>query len=219
MTILLIALWLLTRTPRRDAINFLLGAATGISMICLPFFIGAPLRMWHYVIAAQLHRPGDSRTRSLIRWEGILGLGQIPHALGSSALVLASVLTLIGCALALRRCLGRLAVLLLAGQSLVLLSAPSWFQHYAAFCSPALALTSGCAAGVLHQHLRKLVSSDGRPNRHRAAVLVAATAVLPTVLLALPVVDLRFGQQFPSATFAPVAAKSADVSPPTARWH
>ena len=148
------ALLLLLAAPR-NRLRYLVGVAIGGCAIYLPFLAAAPQRMVQEVVLDQLGRGGGSTAPGpLYRLESILGV----HAtLGVPAAAIAPVVAVvvaaaIATALLTRgaRVLGVLAVATI----LVLLLAPSWFEHYTALTAPPLALCLGLTAGVLSGRLR-----------------------------------------------------------------
>jgi hypothetical protein len=125
------------------------GAAAGVAAICLPFFVPAPSAMFREVVIDQLGRP-RAATGPLARMQTVLGDLRLPagHLLGLSNNGLTVILILVTVGLltlawATRE--ARLFVALFVVNSVVLLVAPSWFLHYAAFTAPPLALVVGVA--------------------------------------------------------------------------
>ena len=180
--------------PRRAAL-VLAGAVGGTVVVCLPFFAAAPGPMWRMVVLDQLGRrrePGGLTDR-LVDISGLSGLrGEVStHVLALvAAVVLAGVLVL-----ALRDPLGRLAALLLATTSAVLLLTPPWSVAYTGLAAPAVALLVGAAAA----------RAVALPRRSRALVGSAMLAGL-VAYAALWLPGTTFGTPFPGRSLRPVLA-------------
>ncbi|MGI8457406.1 MAG: glycosyltransferase 87 family protein [Propionibacteriaceae bacterium] len=208
VAVLLIAGWLVAQRRLRQAGVVTLGAALGTTLVCLPFFAVAPRRMWHQVVAAQVGRPADARLDAR-RVIDILGLHRVIAEPTAELLPLTAVVVLVGVLLAATTRLGRLAATLLVGLGGVLLVAPSWFPHYAALTAPALALLVGSSVGAISRWFAAAVTGRGSPRRRAwARAVPSAIAVLVVLAVAVPLLDFRFGQPFPSATFGAAVART-----------
>ena len=124
------------------------GAVITITVICLPFFLAAPGKMWQMVILDQLGRDGDARL--VHRAMEILTLGRISAGVTGTLLVIIAVASLIVCSVAVwkvRRF--RIVVPLLGSIVLLLMSSPLFFPHYAAILAVPTAAMAGVITGVL----------------------------------------------------------------------
>jgi alpha-1,2-mannosyltransferase len=171
----LVLLFVLTaaRVRRRSLVVPAVAVATA-ALIDLPFLLASGGRMVTSVVTAQLGRTDVQGTPSgtferlstMLRLERLTGvegamsrwLGETPAASATSPAV--RVVTLLVCALvvaaclaALRTSLGRLAVLLLATQVLVLLTAPIYFPYYGDFVGVSLSLVVAASARPIGRHL------------------------------------------------------------------
>lgn len=172
----LLLLFVLTaaRVRRRALVLVPAVAVATAALIDLPFLLASGGRMVTSVVTAQLARTNVQGTPSgtferlstMLRLERLTGvegamsrlLGETPAALATSPAV--RVVTLLVCALvvaaclaALRTSLGRLAVLLLATQVLVLLTAPIYFPYYGDFVGVSLSLVVAASARPIGRHL------------------------------------------------------------------
>jgi hypothetical protein len=172
----LLLLFVLTaaRVRRRALVLVPAVAVATAALIDLPFLLASGGRMVTSVVTAQLARTDVQGTPSgtferlstMLRLERLTGvegamsrlLGETPAALATSPAI--RVVTLLVCALvvaaclaALRTSLGRLAVLLLATQVLVLLTAPIYFPYYGDFVGVSLSLAVAASARPIGRHL------------------------------------------------------------------
>ena len=175
----------------------LTGAVGATVVVCLPFFLAAPGPMWRMVVLDQLGRrrvPGGLAAR-LVDLTGLSGLRGLA---GTTTLaVLALVLVALVLALALRDPLGRLAALLLAVTTTVLLATPPWSLAYTGLAAPAVALLVGCAAA-------RLGALRGRSG---ASVAVVVTlGLLAYGVVSLP--GLTFGSHFPGRSLERVLVQA-----------
>lgn len=190
---LALLVWVAVSLGWRRAVAALLGVTLGATVVCLPFFAAAPRQMWRMVVTDQLGRP-PGPTDALTRGSAILGLTPLdPTPVLSGAFVVAAALVVTCCVLASRNRTGRLAVVLFATASALLMSTPSWFFHYAGLTAAPLALVLGSAVGVLQPHVRR-----GWPRTAAVAVLLAGLA-----LYARPVLATTYGKTFPAAALRP----------------
>jgi alpha-1,2-mannosyltransferase len=158
-------------------LKVLIGGAAATVVVYLPFFLASPPRAIQQIVLDQLGRSRSETPRlaSLLGVDGIRTATSIPHvsptmlALGLAAVVVA----LAAVALTDRR--AWVFVALLATGTMIALTAPSYFLHYAALTAPPLALVLGAATGLLVARIRR------RP------VQVAAVAMLLVTVAALNV--------------------------------
>jgi hypothetical protein len=197
LPILVIFGWVLTRFDARRAGLLILGAVASATVVCLPFFLAAPGRMWQMVVRDQLLRV-PSNSSAIERLTDILGLGHLPLRV-TPLLVIALTVALAGLVLAWREEQARPAVLLLAAMVIMLLVTPTWFAHYAALSAPVLAITAGAAG----QQLLNLVQKQRwRPLRLGAVALLATAPLIAALPLALADVGERFPRRPLTAALA-----------------
>jgi alpha-1,2-mannosyltransferase len=178
--------WSARRMGLRSAALVLAGAVGSTVVICLPFLLAAPGAMWRMVVADQFGRsrvPG-----SLIgRLVDVAGFSRLRGELSTNALALLALTFLaVVLVLAVGSPLGRLAALLLAVTTAVLLSTPPWSVAYTGLAAPPLALLVGCAVGRV------------AASRVRARPIAALTVVAALIAYAAAVLPgLTFGTHFP----------------------
>ena len=148
ITVLIVLGWLLLLRRYGAALRVMIGSAATATVICLPFFAAAPTAMWNQIVRDQLARRGGDDVTPLGRLDDMVGLSIIgrPHM----PITVVAVVALLCCAL-LAWSYGetRLAVLLMLGQGVFLLTTPTWFPHFAGFTAAPIALTGGAAIGRL----------------------------------------------------------------------
>lgn len=193
-TVLLAVSWLLVVAGLRAAGRLLAGALAGTVVVCLPFFLAAPTRMWAYVVAAQLHRQ-ETGSSSAVRVADITG-AHLYHVsqLRSPLLVVVCAVVALVTVLAWREEATRLAVVLLIGLTLLLLATPSWFGHYAALTAPPLAVVFGSGT----QHAINWIGL--RYHSLQVLSMVGLTVVLAAY--AFPLTQNTFGRPFPGAVLS-----------------
>lgn len=182
--------WLLARR-RRQAGAFVVGAAGALGVICVPFFLAAPRRMFDMVITEQL---GRNITGAPL--DRLAELSALRPAVGhpSSALVvlwLVAVVAMLAVVVrfALRVRAARPFLILAGAQSLVLLLAPGWFGFYGDFLAPAFATTVAAAiAGATNGVTAP--ADDTQPSARPAMRSAASRRLLPVVLAPLLIVAL-----------------------------
>ena len=199
---LAVILWCRVGLGRRSALLVTAGTALGAAAICLPFFLAAPAPMWRLVVLDQLGRRRAPQT-VLDRLDDITGAagfgtangtGTLQEVLLAAALVLAAVCVL----LALRNRTGRLAVVVLAACTALLLLTPPWFAHYGGLTAAPASLVVGAAAGTV-----------GAVRTRRLAVALLGVAVVAVLALgATTATTQTFGTRFPGQQ---VAAATAGV--------
>lgn len=177
--------WALVRRKWRDAAYLTGGAAAaGVAML-LPF-VGTLPQMWQMVVSAQLGRQRGAADTWLMRVEGLSGLnivwnGQLHLSAGLTALALVAISLL-----SVRTNVGRLALLLLATGTVLLLTGPTWFRHYPALIAAPLAVTFGIGTAQVIAWLR--------PRWLKVVAVALATGTLVTIgaMLSIDKVGTRF---------------------------
>jgi hypothetical protein len=198
LPLLVVAGYLLVVAGLRSLGWFAAGAVVAGLVVCLPFLLAAPGPMWRYVVVAQLDRPISDR-RIWARLADLTGIGLVDNRLDGWAPVLvgiAAVVFVIGALLAVRLPEARLAVVLLVAFTVLLLTTPTWFPHYAGLSAGVAAITFGAAAHVLHRTVG--------PAARRAFVPVVAGAVL--VAFGAQLSQAEFGEPFPGRRLAAAVA-------------
>jgi hypothetical protein len=167
VTVLIVLGWLLLLRRYAAALRVMIGSAVSATVICLPFFVGAPAAMWNQIVRDQVFRRSSNDVTMLGRLDYIAGLRIIdrPHM----PLTVVAVIALLSCAaLAWGYGEARLAVLLMLGQGAFLLATPTWFPHFAGFTAAPVVLTGAAAIGRLIGLIR------ARPARIAVGVVAAA---------------------------------------------
>ncbi|MGZ4610683.1 MAG: glycosyltransferase 87 family protein [Actinomycetes bacterium] len=152
-----LALWVLARGGPRRLAAYVAGAAVGAAVVCAPFFVMAPRQMFRLVVSDQLGRTNNG-VSFMQRLIGITDahakIGSLSFSPTGAALVLAA-LVVVACVVVARALPAtRPWVSLLAAQSALLFSSPSYFSHYATYIAPALALVVGAFTGLVLGWLR-----------------------------------------------------------------
>jgi hypothetical protein len=138
--------FLATRRNSRTAGWTVLGAVSGIVLICGPFFALAPTSMWRMVVSEQIGRGQTNAFRALVT------LQRLPPGISWSTAYLLDAVIVVAVGLLFVTAWGaravRLPLTLLMAGGVVLLAAPSWFLFYADYLTPAAALcvATGAAA-------------------------------------------------------------------------
>lgn len=179
-----------------------IGGVAGTVIVCLPFFVVAPRRMFRQVVLDQIGR-GQSDVAFMQRVRVLVGNFSIPEpdpAIGLTtdhivgALVVAAV---VACAIAVTVRGGRLFVALFAADAGILLFSPSFYPHYGALTMPMLALVVGVAVGR--------IAALFRWRAVRAAV--AATMIGAVIFANLPLITRGFGIPVPMVGLEDAAAR------------
>jgi alpha-1,2-mannosyltransferase len=125
-----------------------------IVVVCGPFFVLAPHRMFDLIITGQMNR-GRSGVTTNGRLDRILNLADVDPAVAAHGSFALTVLLTIGlgmaAVLAWRIPRARLWVALLAAQIAVLMVVPVFFAGYSSFAGPALVLVFGAAVEVVRR--------------------------------------------------------------------
>jgi hypothetical protein len=181
-------------------VRYVVGAAASVAIVCGPFFLLAPGKFWHDVVADQLHRKDIGRATSMAEWlrllTGVTGLKGLQTAT-ALAIVLA-VLLLAGLVFAFVLTSRRptpvewLVLALWAGTTFGMFASRNFFDHYAYFAAAPLAALVGIVVAGLRHEVHAVRRTP--PHRRRiAAPTAAAVAVLALVLL---VEQLRFAHTY-----------------------
>jgi alpha-1,2-mannosyltransferase len=190
-----VLVWCAVSLGRRRAVQLAAGAAAALVLVCLPFFLAAPVTMWRMVVGAQLGRlrvPVPVRTKLV----DAAGLTEVHVRHQSALLVAVGLAAVLVVAVALRSREGRLASVLLAVGLGLLVASPAWSPDYASLLAVPLALLLGTAVGVLL-------------GRSRPWVSVCAGAVVVGVLAgytALSAPTTTFGPGFPGRSLGRLLA-------------
>jgi hypothetical protein len=192
--------WHLPRQRRKDLPRVLLGAAAALVAIAGPFFAAAPVQMWHMVVTEQLGR-APANLSPLVRLRALSGASLIVAHAGATAadwlvLVLGCVF-LVVLVRAFRTSAGRLFVLLVVAQLIVLLSAPSWFNFYADYVAPAAALCVAAASSA-----GSAARSRQRDRRFGRALAPLATGVAAAITVGFLVPGNHTITPFPGGRLA-----------------
>jgi hypothetical protein len=193
-----VALVLLLGRGWRAALRLALGAAAAGLLVVGPFLLAAPGATVRMIVLDQAGRPGFGWS-PIERLPAIVGV--VPYLSNEQRVAVAAVTAVVGpilvllTALALRATAARLWVALLLANGLVLLAAPGYFPHYAAFLAVPLALVLGASAAVLSRRLRL----HGSRPLQRA---VAGAAVVTFVLLGLVTAAEPLGVRYPGERLA-----------------
>ena len=162
VALMVLAVWLLRRRGPRAAGVFVAAAAASASVVCLPFFVAAPRTMFRMVVVDQLRRP-DNGVGTAARLAGVLGRDYASStAVSTATFAVTLVLVLLVLAAAALVCGARPELrvwpALLGGQMALLVAGPVYYDHYATFAAPALAVVTGTAAGLVWTALRGRVA-------------------------------------------------------------
>lgn len=197
--VLVLTLWLLVRAGWRPAALTLLGAAAATTVVCLPFFVAAPGKMWRMIVLDQLGR-NEAPVDLVQRMNQIAGLTlyRLPHQV-SVAMVLAWVVLVAATLACWSKPRMRPVVVLTVALVTTLLLTPSWFVHYTALSAAVVALVVGAGA----QRLVDLLAGQlGPAPRLGVAGLLVATLVG----FSLPVASAKSGTHFDGRTLGSALA-------------
>ena len=145
LTVVVVVGGIVYRRGLRPGLTVLISAVASCAVICLPFFLAAPGRMWTMVVADQVGRRHDGLDEAR-RIDGMLGLSlwtSQPRLHFGTALVTAVALAALVVCL-IRPQLRLLAALLITHASMLALT-PMWFLHYAGAIAAPLVLVLGAA--------------------------------------------------------------------------
>ncbi len=159
--------WELIRGRGGETARVACGAAAGVTAVCLPFFLAAPGPMFRMVVVDQLER-GEANAGVRGRISGILGVARFgsgarpPHLLVVAAVAVLCALAVVGAVLDRAWLVSALLVAIVT----LLLTAPSFFAHYAGYAAaPLLVLTGTGAAALAVPPCALAVPGTGKPSR------------------------------------------------------
>jgi alpha-1,2-mannosyltransferase len=135
--LLAVMLWLLVRGDRRGARDVLAGCAASTAVLIGPFLLLAPRALWDDVVVTQLSRPVASTAHGLGRILDMAGLSSAPTVLGLCLLLVIAVSALYDVARHGGTGLWLLLATFIVG---AFVEAATYFPHYGAFLTPALAV-------------------------------------------------------------------------------
>jgi alpha-1,2-mannosyltransferase len=215
--LVVVLVWELVLRRPRAAARVALGAGCAVTVVCLPFFLGAPDAMYRMVVLDQLQR-GEVNGGVLDRLWGILGVSRFPRGARPPGWLLVAAVAVV-CALVVagtRIDRAWLLTALLAAVGTVLLQAPAFFDHYAALAAAPLLILAGAGSAALAtlaaHHLRpRSPVFAGRVPVAALAITVAIT-VAPVTVFACVVAGLHRGSGFPGARLHQAAASSRCVT-------
>jgi alpha-1,2-mannosyltransferase len=195
--------WYLGGRQVRRAAKLLAGAAIGVSLVCLPFFLAAPAAMWRMVVVDQLGRR-ESAVGLGHRVFDLTGLAPLSTTASAHPwlVVLAAAVLVAAVLLAVRTRVGRLGVLVLVVSWVVLLATPSWFVHYSGLAAaPTLVVLGGAVAELGRLWHRRL--GLGRSGRLRMVPTIATLITVVALLgYAVPILKSTIGDPFPGRQLA-----------------
>lgn len=204
--IVVLAGWLVWRFRWRIAGLFLAGAAAAATVICLPFFLGAPRRMWRMVVLDQVQR-NHTGLVPFERLNQIIGLTlyRLPNHF-TVAMMLAWLLLGVAVLATLRDRRAQPVILLLIALTALLFLTPTWFVHYTALTGAVMALVVGAAGQRLVEW--SFAKANQRVRRGVGTVLLVGLG-----LFSLPVASASIGSPFPGRSLgAAVAARPGCVT-------
>lgn len=166
-----VAALIIVLAARRRAVPLLVGCVV-IGLAVGSLALATPDAAWRQIVLDQLGRPRLTPS-PVNRLTSILQVARVPDVAPVVVLLVALAATAGCCLLAVRVRGGRLPVALLLASFPVLLSAPSYFRHYAALTAAPLALVVGIGVA---EAVRRLAPAARRPVGPVLA-LVAVTVV------------------------------------------
>jgi hypothetical protein len=212
--LVVVLVWSLVPGRRRSAGRLALGATAAATVVCLPFFLCAPGAMFRMVVVDQLRR-GEVNTGVLGRLSGIMGMAPSGSGPRPPGWLLVATVAVI-CALAVAGVVidrAWLVTALLAAVVALLLEAPSFFDHYAAFAAAPLLILAGAGSAALAaltvRHVRVRFRTVGGG---RVVMVTLAMTVAPLTAFAWTVAGLHRGSAFPGARLRQAAASSRCVT-------
>jgi alpha-1,2-mannosyltransferase len=149
LTLMIVLGWLLLVRRFRVALQVMIASAVSVTIICLPFFVGAPMAMWNQIVRDQFFRSRRVGITIFDRLQGWAGLDIVDRSLPTAITVAAVTALLCAAALAWKYPVAQLAVLLMILQGALLLMTPAFFPQVPALTAPAVAITIGAAIGRL----------------------------------------------------------------------
>jgi alpha-1,2-mannosyltransferase len=212
--LVVVLVWELVLGRRRSAARVALGAAAAVTVVCLPFFLGAPGAMFRMVVVDQLGR-GEVNAGVLGRLSGILGVASSGSGARPPGWLLVAAVAVV-CALVVAGAVidrAWLMTALLGAVVTLLLEAPSFFVHYAAFAAVPLLILAGAGSAALaaltvrHMRARSRAFAGGR-----ILMVALAITVAPLTAFACVVAGLHRGSGFPGERLRQAAASSRCVT-------
>jgi alpha-1,2-mannosyltransferase len=203
--------WELIRGRGGGTARVACGAAAGVTAVCLPFFLAAPGPMFRMVVVDQLER-GEANAGVRGRISGILGVARFgsgarpPHLLVVAAVAVLCALVVVGAVLDRAWLVSALLVAIVT----MLLTAPSFFAHYAGYAAAPLLVLTGTGAAALAVRPVRLRSLA--PGSRHALIVALAVAAIPIAAFACVVAGLQRGTRFPGASLGKAAASSHCVT-------
>ncbi len=190
--------WLLRPgEPRRRGALFAAGSTAGIAAVTGPFFVLSPATMWRMVVADQLSRH-PSRPGGTARLLELTSMHAVVSGLSPAVrLVIVAAVGLLFLVIAIaawRHRRGRVIVLVVVAQLVVLMRAPTYFPYYSGYLAPGVALLIAVA-----------VQANGTGPTARVAGYGARAVVAAATLLTMGALVLRpvtLSSPFPAAQLA-----------------
>ena len=172
-----LVVFVLAMRGRRAAISYVVGLVGGVAVTIGAFFVLAPRAFFEDVVISQLSRVDDSRTSMLFRLTSLFGFTDV--TLAKQSVIVLAIVVVSGSAIALfagwglgvkpPRALDLLACVCLILTLAMFLWPVDYYDHYAAFFSPFLALVLAGAVGSLLSGLRaELLQTSTGPLALRA---------------------------------------------------
>jgi alpha-1,2-mannosyltransferase len=179
--------WIVCLAARRGRVRFAAGFAAGIAVPCLPFLLLAPSGFGRTVFVSELVQATHGRVGANPRVADITGIAGL-SSIGVdpkiwAGLIAAGLLVLLAAAAWLRGRGTPLDWFALAAMAVVtgmLFSPSEWYEHYAAFAGPFLAVLVALSAGRLFAPSPAQADSPARARARwarRSAAVVAVLAV------------------------------------------
>jgi hypothetical protein len=167
--------------------------------------------MFRMVVVDQLER-GEANAGVRGRISGILGVARFgsgarpPHLLVVAAVAVLCALVVVGAVLDRAWLVSALLVAIVT----LLLTAPSFFAHYAGYAAAPLLVLTGTGAAALTVRPVRLRSLA--PGSRHALIVALAVAAIPITAFACVVAGLHRGTRFPGASLGKAAASSHCVT-------
>ncbi len=200
VAVLVTVVAIFARRGLRPALVSLAAAVTSCTVVCLPFFLGAPHQMWRMVVIAQLARRRVTEAVSA-RLDDILGVREWTpgNDRWTPWLVVVLVIVVAATLLCLIRAELRAIAALMISHGILVMTTPLWFLHYAGLTAAPIALTLGGGLAVLLGWTRRV--------RWLPPTLVAI-AVAGILVLAYPMREVQLGKrEFPGAQLGAASAR------------
>ncbi|MBO0811619.1 MAG: hypothetical protein J2P23_06190 [Microlunatus sp.] len=182
LPLVVLAVSLIIARRFRALVGLLVASIVVAAASYLPFFVGAPVRMWQMVVLDQFGR--RRLGTGLERVEVVTGTTQLVHGHPRLLIIIAAVAAMVAAvvlSLFVRALWPIVALYVL--QVLTLLVAPPIFVHYGALVAVPAAILVGAAVGVLLQSIKRLGSV---PASRALGVLLGVAVVVGLAALADP---------------------------------